>query len=110
RSRARCAKGGGTMKRAISPNATPSHEMPQPPKLGVLRTWLSRQTRGTRLAVAAAAVAVLAVSGYRAYCAAAAASQYRAAQAAAARDDLPAARRHLTACLAEWPNDGEINF
>jgi tetratricopeptide (TPR) repeat protein len=78
--------------------------------MGLLRTWLARQTRGTRLTVATTAIAVLAFSGYRVYRAAVAASHYRAAQTAAAGDDLPSARRHLTACLAEWPDDGEVNF
>jgi tetratricopeptide (TPR) repeat protein len=78
--------------------------------MGLIRTWVASRTRGTRLAVAAAAAAVLAFSGYRASCAGVAAWHYRAAQAAAAQDDQPAARRHLTACLAEWPADGEVNF
>lgn len=78
--------------------------------MSVFRTWLSRRSRGERLAVAAVAAAVLAYSGYRAYRAWDAASHFRAARDAAAHDDLPAARRHLTACLAEWPDDGEVNF
>jgi tetratricopeptide (TPR) repeat protein len=78
--------------------------------MGLLRTWLSRRTRGTRLAIAATAVAVLAVVGYRAYRAGIAAWHYQVAQTAAAQDDLPSVRRHLTECLREWPNDGEVNF
>ena len=78
--------------------------------MGLIRTWLARRTPGTRLAVAATAVAVLAVSGYRAYCVVVAASHFRAAETAAAGDDLRSARRHLTACLAVWPEDGEVNF
>jgi tetratricopeptide (TPR) repeat protein len=78
--------------------------------MGLIRIWLARRTRGTRLAVAATAVAVLSVSGYRVYRVAAAASHFRAAETAAAGDDLRSARRHLTACLAVWPEDGEVNF
>ena len=78
--------------------------------MGLIRTWLARQTRGTRRAVVTAAIAVLAFSGYRVYRAVVAASHYRATQTAAAREDLPSARRHLTACMAEWPDDGEVNF
>jgi tetratricopeptide (TPR) repeat protein len=57
-----------------------------------------------------AAVAVVSYSGYRAYAVVVATSHYRAAKSAVAEDDLSAARRHLTACLAEWPDDGEVNF
>jgi tetratricopeptide (TPR) repeat protein len=78
--------------------------------MGMIRTWVAGRTRGTRLVVAATAIAALALCGYRAYRAADAAGHYRAAQAAAAQDDQAAARGQLTACLAEWPDDGEINF
>jgi predicted Zn-dependent protease len=78
--------------------------------MGLIRTWLARRTRGTRLTIVAIAVALLAISGYRAYRTAAAASHFRVAQTAAVQNDFPATRRHLTACLAEWPNDSEVNF
>src|SRR5260370_24032131 len=48
--------------------------------MGLIRTWLARQTRGTRRAVVTAAIAVLAFSRYRVYRAVVAASHYRAAQ------------------------------
>ncbi len=78
--------------------------------MGLLRTWLTRQSRGTRLVVAAAAVAALAFCGFRIYRVASAMAHFRSAQLAAIQEDMPTARQHLRACLAVWPNDGEINF
>lgn len=81
-----------------------------PNDMGMIRTWLVSRTRGTRVAVVAVAAAGAAVGGYQIYKAAAAGSHYRAAVAAADRGDQPAARRHLTVCLEEWPDSGEVNF
>jgi predicted Zn-dependent protease len=78
--------------------------------MGWIRSWLTGRTPVTRLSIAAIAVAIVGFSGYRAYSSITAASHFRAAHAAAEANDFPAARRHLTACLAEWPNKGEVNF
>jgi tetratricopeptide (TPR) repeat protein len=78
--------------------------------MGALQSWLTGRSRGVRLAVAAGAVAAVAAGGYRVYRQAAAGVHFREATAAAARDDQPAARRHLAACLDEWPDSGEVLF
>jgi thioredoxin-like negative regulator of GroEL len=78
--------------------------------MSIVRDWLAGRSRRTQLVLAAAIAVGLALFAYRAYRAAGAEYHYREAAAAASRDDQPAARRHLAACLAERPDSGELNF